>query len=72
LGISFFLFLNLINITARVYKLQLAEVSFLSCCYSKLAGCSRDVFGKLKTNYKNVLIMFRFNLQPCMLTENEI
>jgi len=31
LGISFFVFLNLIITTARVYKLRLAEVIFLSC-----------------------------------------
>jgi len=31
LGISFFVFLNLIIITAWVYKLRLAEVNFLSC-----------------------------------------
>jgi len=31
LGISFNVFLNLIMITARVYKLQLAEIYFLSC-----------------------------------------
>jgi len=31
LGLSFFVFLNLIIITARVYKLRLAEVNFLSC-----------------------------------------
>jgi len=30
LGISFLVFLNLIIITARVYKLRLAEVNFLS------------------------------------------
>jgi len=30
-GISFFIFLNLTNITAKVYKLRLAEVNFLSC-----------------------------------------
>jgi len=30
LGISFFVFLNLIIITARVYKLRLAEVHFCS------------------------------------------
>jgi len=29
--IQFFVFLNLIIITARVYKLRLAEVNFLSC-----------------------------------------
>jgi len=31
LGISFFVFLNLIILTARVYKLWLAEVNCLSC-----------------------------------------
>jgi len=31
LGILFFVFLNLIFITARVYKLRLTEVNFLSC-----------------------------------------
>jgi len=31
LGKSFFVFLNLIFITARVYELRLAEVNFLSC-----------------------------------------
>jgi len=31
LGISLFVFLNLIIIAARVYKLRLAEANFLSC-----------------------------------------
>jgi len=31
LEISIFVFLNLIIIAARVYKLRLAEVNFLSC-----------------------------------------
>jgi len=31
LGISFFVFLNLIIIAARVYKLRLTEANFLSC-----------------------------------------
>jgi len=31
LGVSFFVFLNLIIITASVYKLRFAEVNFLSC-----------------------------------------
>jgi len=31
LGISFFVFLNLIIISARVYELRLTEVNFISC-----------------------------------------
>jgi len=38
LGISFFVFLNLIIIAAKVYNLRLAEANFLSCLtYNRLS-----------------------------------
>jgi len=47
LGISLFVFLNLIIITARVYKFQLGEVNFLSCFLTEIVS-----FKNIKKIYK--------------------
>jgi len=50
LGISFFVFLKLIIITARVYMLRLAEVNFLF--YSKWLWRKSDESVKVKIRIK--------------------
>jgi len=62
IGNIIFVFLNLTNITARVYKLRLAEVNFLSCFF--LFDYIEE--GRFKQDRKNLGTPFPW--EHCMYT----